>query len=203
MAERNFKLIENYIYMYHTDTLLLLPLDPDNLQDSMGANFTPTTPLGRSAPIYSYGSSGPRTIQLDIHIHRDMMNEINYGKSNIRLEELGINNEKQFNDYTDVLINSLQACVLPNYDSVAKAVNPPVIAVKLGNEIFIKGIINGGVSLTYTKPILENGKYAQVHIAFQVSEITPFGAQDIIRQGSFRGLDLSLDRRVYGQKDLV
>ena len=48
-----------------------------------------------------------------------------------------------------------------------------MVAVRFGNEIFIKGVVTTGVSVTYEKPILSNNKYAVVTIAFTVSEVDP------------------------------
>jgi hypothetical protein len=39
-------------------------------------------------------------------------------------------------------------------------INPPMIAIKFGEEIFIKGIVNGGITTTSQLPLLSNGKYA-------------------------------------------
>jgi hypothetical protein len=66
-------LIENYLYMYHTDQFVVLPTYPESIQDSLSANFNSSNLLARSAPIFSYSSSGPRTIQVSLSLHRDMM----------------------------------------------------------------------------------------------------------------------------------
>ena len=80
------EIIENYIYLYHTDQFIVLPSFPESLQDSLDATFLPTTPLLRSAPIYSYSNSGPRTIQVSLQLFRDMMTQLNYGVSNFKWE---------------------------------------------------------------------------------------------------------------------
>ena len=67
----------------------------------------------------------------------------------------------------------------------------------MSNDIFIKGVISGAVSITYNYPILKNGKYASVTIAFSVSEIDPYDATDVMKTGSFRGLSTSLERRIW------
>ena len=82
LASRPFKLIENYIYLYHTKTFIVIPVYPESISDTMGATFNQSTPLTRSAPIFSYSHSGPRTVRLDFTLHRDMMQEVNWGKSN-------------------------------------------------------------------------------------------------------------------------
>jgi hypothetical protein len=86
------------------------------------------------------------------------------------------------------LIKKLQSISVPKYNIDNKAVEPPLVAVRLGNEIFIKGIVNGSIALTYSKPILVNNKYSQVTVSFQVTETDPYDASTIEKNGSFRGV---------------
>lgn len=187
--ERYFRMIDNYIYMYHTGTLLALPTYADSITDVMSVNFVSSTPLARSSPIYSYANSGPRQLSFTFNLHRDMMQAINYGVSNL---DTTIND-----DYVDYLINSLQACAVPEYSSTDKMVDPPMVAVRLGNDIFIKGVVLGNVSVTYELPILTTGKYASAKVSFVVAEVDPYSADTIQIAGSFRGISTSLERNVY------
>lgn len=114
---------------------------------------------------------------------------VNQGRSNLNVE-LG-------DDYVDTIIKNLQACALPSYKAASKMVNPPAVAVRFGNEIFIKGIVQGGVTVTYKLPLLENNKYALVDIGFQVIETDPYDAESVAQNGSFRGLDKTIERRLY------
>lgn len=183
-------LINNYIYLYHIDKFILIPTYPESIQNTLSATFSEATPLSRSAPIYSYTRSGPRHIQVSLKLHRDMMQSLNYGVSNIDLE-LG-------DDYIDTLIKQIQAIALPKYSSGAKMVDPPLIAIRFGNDIFMKGIVQGGITTTLSGPILEGNKYAMVDINFQVYEVDPFDAVSIQQGGLFSGsLNTSLERRLY------
>ena len=154
-------MIDNYLYIYHIGfdaqtgqkgQFVVLPTYPESIQDSLSSSFAESTPLSRSAPIYSFSKSGPRSMQISLQLHRDMMTEINYGVSNMAVA-MG-------DDYVDTIIKNLQACALPSYKTASKMVDPPMVAVRFGNEIFVKGIINGGVTVTYKLPILDNNKYA-------------------------------------------
>lgn len=185
----NFTLIENYIYLYHIDKFLLLPSYPESIQDSLSATFQSSPALARSAPIFSYSYSGPRSMQISLSLHRDMMTQINYQNSNLNLE-LG-------DDYIDTLLKELQAIALPRYTSSIKMVNPPMIALRLGNEVYIKGVVNGGITINYHGPILQNNKYACADISFTISEVDPYDADTIQNVGSFRGLNKTLERRLY------
>ena len=176
---------DNYLYLYHVPstsgmgTCLILPAYADSVTDTQSVTFTQSTPLARSAPIYSYNNSGPRTVQVMFNLHRELMKQINYKKSNA-IVPAG-------DDYVDILIRCLQASVLPSYDVASKMVNPPVVGLKLGTDIFIKGVITGAISLTYKYPILDDGRYALVDVGFSVSEIERYDAISITSIGSRRG----------------
>lgn len=178
-----YKLPDNYIYISHLGAdgeYLILPSYPDSIQDSMSSTFQQQNALSRSAPIFTYSNSGPRSIQISLSLHRDMMDDVNLKASNITLED--------GEDYVDTLIKKLQSIALPKYNIVNKAVEPPLVAIRLGNEIFIKGIVNGGVTVTYNKPILSNNKYALVQISFTVYETDPYDATSVAKNGGFRGI---------------
>ena len=113
------------------------------------------------------------------------MEDLNMSNSSIRKDLLDV---IQNNDYVDILKNKLQAIALPKYSASSKSVQPPMIAVRFGNEIFIKGVVAGDISVSYGLPILSNKKYAQVTISFTVSEIDPFDANSVAKDGSFRGI---------------
>lgn len=196
----NFAFIENYIYLYHLDKFLLIPTYPESISDTSSATFSSTNSIARSAPIYSYSYSGPRTIQVNLKLHRDMMQQLNYYQSNIRVEELDLGESNSLNDYIDFLVKQLQAIALPRYSATDKMVDPPMIALRFGNEIYIKGVVQGGVTVNYSGPILNNNKYAVVDVSFQVHEIDPYDAESVWTQGSFRGLNTTLDRRIYKRR---
>ena len=165
---RKFNMIENYIYLYHLDKFIVLPTYPETIQDTLSATFASTSALARSAPIFSYSHSGPRSMQISLSLQREMMEQINYQNSNINLSEVKIGD-----DYVDTMINELQAIALPKYASSAKMVNPPMVAVRFGNDVYIKGIVDGGVTVTYEGPILPNNKYSIVKVSFVVKEVDP------------------------------
>lgn len=175
--------VENYIYMYHLQEFIVLPSFVDSVQENFRISWQQTTPLGRSAPIYSFQSSGPRTVQLTFNLHRDLMYQINKDVSDAKVA-IG-------DDYVDTLIKDLQACVLPDYDGTAKAVNPPVVAVRIGNDIFIKGVITSNLGVTWNYPILSNGKYSNMSINLEISEIDPYDARTVRNVGSYRNLNLN------------
>lgn len=190
--DTRYAMIDNYIYLFHTQTMIVVPAFADSVTDNLSCTYVQSTPLSRSAPIYSYQSSGPRTLRFEFNLHRDMMKEINYGISNVSDLDMPDND-----DYVNFMIKAIQAAALPSYEAATKAVNPPVVAVRLGGDIFIKGVVTGGVSVTYGYPILEGGHYANVRIGLDVAEIDPYQASDVIKEGSYRGLPKTLERFTY------
>lgn len=188
------QMIENYIYLYHTQTFIVIPVFNETINDTMSVKFNSSTPMSRSAPIYSYSDSGPRSLQVDLDLHRDMFTQMNLNVSNAPVAP--------GDDYVDTLIKQVQAAALPVYGAAEKLVDPPLVAVRFGNDIFIKGIINGAVAVTYGLPILEGDKYAHVGVQFTVEEVDPYDAQQVMLSGSFRGFDSSLERNVWNTKQV-
>lgn len=160
-----------YITLHHIGKTFILPVDPDAVSDNMNVSFAENNPLSRSAPIYSYQNSGPRSVQATWTLHRDLCREFNPDWA------------KAGEDPVDLLVTNLDALVLPDYNAASKIVNPPLVSLKIRDEIYIKGVVTGNVGLTYNLPIINYGtetspsyKYAMVSISFGVNEITPYSA---------------------------
>lgn len=175
-----------YIYISHLDVpedakYWQLPAYPDTVTDDMQTTFSPTTALGRSAPVYTFSNSGPRTINITLRFHRDMFDEMVTNSV-----------QKDSEDKAECFIHALQAIAVPRYNLQNKAIEPPLVAIRLGREVFIKGIVSGSVSVTYSKPILTNEKYAGIEISFSVSEVDPYDSTTVFKNGSFRGLTATL-----------
>jgi hypothetical protein len=173
-----------YLYISHLDEgfkYWQLPGYPEKVTDNMQSTFQENSALGRSAPVYTFSNSGPRSIQINISFHRDMFEEM---PSNVIPQD--------GEDKAESFIHALQAIAVPKYNLSNKAIEPPLVAIRLGREVFIKGIVSGGVSVTYGKPILVNEKYAIVDISFTVSEVDPYDASTVFKNGSFRGLTATL-----------
>jgi hypothetical protein len=173
-----------YLYISHLDEdfrYWQLPGYPDEVTDNMDSTFTATSALGRSAPVYTFSNSGPRSINISLNFHRDMFEEM---PTNVR--------PREGEDKAESFIHALQAIAVPKYNLSNKAIEPPLVAVRLGREVFIKGIVSGGVQVTYGKPILVNEKYATVKVSFTISEVDPYDATTVFQNGSFRGLTATL-----------
>lgn len=185
------KIPDNYIYLFHTEEFLLLPQYPDSISDRLHSTFSQQNALARTAPIYAYSYSGPREVNISLNLHRDMINEENLRASNMKIEW----NEGE--DYVDTLIKRIQAIALPKFDASTSTLKPPMVAVRFGEDIFIKGIVNGGISVEYLKPVLDNNKYANVTLNFDVYETTPFSADSVSQLGSYRGVTKQFKNGIY------
>jgi hypothetical protein len=173
-----------YLYISHLDEgyqYWQLPGYPEKVTDNMASEFAANTALGRSAPVYTFSHSGPRTITINLSFHRDMFEEM---PSNV------IPNDDE--DKAESFIHALQAIAVPKYNLSNKAIEPPLVALRLNRQIFIKGIVSGGVSVTYGKPILSNEKYAAIKISFTIYEVDPYDSTTVFQNGSFRGLTATL-----------
>lgn len=191
-----YKMVDNYIYLYHLDKYLILPSYPESVTDTLGSTFASTTILARTAPIVSYSYSGPRTLSFNMTLHRDMVDQIN--KTNLTFLD-GAPIVSIGDDYIDVLVRYLQASALPSYgDAKDKMVNPPQVAIRFGSQIFIKGIINSEISVTYSGPITKDGKYQLLDLTFSIQEVDPQDAETIAKWGSFRGLEKALTSNLTG-----
>lgn len=183
---------DNYLYISHLDEdfqFWRLPCNPETITDTLQSNFAQTHALGRSAPVFTYSNSGPRTVQVALHLHRDMMDQVNLGVSNAELQ--------YGEDYIDNLIKALQAIAIPKYNLSNKAVEPPLVALRLSNEVFIKGIVNGSIGLEYKLPLIPTAtgsKYAQVTLSLTITEVDPYDASTVFKNGSFRGMVKTLKK---------
>lgn len=176
--------LDNYIYISHLDDGIKywrLPVYPDEVTDNMSSTFRENNALGRSAPVMTYSNSGPRTVSFNFDLHRDMMDDVNENYSNSLLQGEG-------EDYIENLIHALQAIAVPKYNLANKYVEPPMVAIRLGDEIFIKGVVSQAIQVSYKKPILSNNKYAMVSLGLTITEVDPYDATTIYSNGSFRGV---------------
>ena len=176
-----YQTIENYIYFYHTDTLILLPNAPESISDQQGANWSSTSILGRSAPIQAYSYSNARSVTINLNFHREMLKQSN--SANL------YNNPKNLagwgNDYIDYMTNMMYGSVIPNYATSAKMVDPPLVAIRFGKQIYCKGTISN-VQVTYDGAILRDNNYSHITIGFTVTEVNPYDAITAMGVGGVR-----------------
>ena len=171
-------MIDSYIYLYHLDKQFNIPVTPDPITNSLGITFTQENILGRSAPQMTFANAGPRTQQVSLVLHRQLMALENQGNENA----------------VDDLINALQACTLPKYADSYKAVIPPSLLIQFGNESCIRGVIQNSLNISSSGAWLKNGKMSIVTLNFTVVEIQPFSADYVMQKGLLRSVSTDLKR---------
>ena len=188
-----YQFIDNYIWIStlgDEGLYFVIPTWPEQIQDNMRSTFNSENALSRSAPVWSYENSGPRSIRIRLDLHREMLDIVNINNDTIQKYKDTLK-ENSF-DTMDTLIKAINSISVPKYTLSAKAVQPPVVAMKFGSEIYIKGIVNGTIDVNYQLPLIEyeDGKtrYAQVQIGFEVTEIDPYDALTLFQIGSFRNI---------------
>lgn len=174
-------LVQNYIYFHHLETGCIIPQFPESVSDSMSAKFNNTEILGRSAPIVTYSGSGPRQVSIALKLHRDMLADVNL--TNVTFLGEAIDPEEAIN----ILIRTMEAAVLPKYVDATKAINPPVISVRIGRDIYIKGVCSR-VQHEWNGPIRDD-RYLQCDISFDVQEYNAYDAKLAKTLGKYRGQD--------------
>ena len=194
----------NYIYFYHLQKCCIIPVYPDNISDGMSVDFNSSSALGRTASVYSYGGSGPRTFTVTLNLHRDLMMDLDFS-------DIGSvkDNVEPFwkDDYIDTLTKYIEASAYPVYKvykNGSKAVIPPRVAIRFGDDIFLKGIISSSVNVQYGYPILtyDDGTkhYGKITLSFTLTETDPYDAEVIKQIGSFRGATAAFKEGIFRSK---
>lgn len=175
-------MVECYVYFYHLDKKFDIPVTPDQIQNTTSVEFSQEKMLGSSAPQVTWGSSGPRVQNVSLNLHRQMFALENAAGSSPNEEAV------------DDLINALAAAAYPKYTDAKKAIVPPSLLIRFGNETCIRGVVEGSISQTSSGPWLKNGKMAVVNIDFNVLEVEEVSAEYVEQNGYLRGISTDLTR---------
>ena len=126
---------------------LAMPCYPTTLTDSLQVNHNSNSVAYRTEPYINYVSSGPRTVTAAFNLHREM-------KGDSRMSDI------------DTIINTIQAACYPT----GSASNSVEAKLKVGKSLSIRGVITGGVQVSFSGPIIE-GKYNVYDISFTITEV--------------------------------
>lgn len=124
-----------------------IPCYPKSLSDSVGVTFNSGQLFTSTEPYFVFHHSGPRTVSVAFQLHREMR---------------GIDND----GYIDSIASVLKAACYPVHDGW---MGSEVILI-VGSDIYIRGIISGSVSVSYSGPIID-GKYNVIDISFSIDEV--------------------------------
>lgn len=171
-------MIDSYIYLYHLDKQFNIPVTPDPITNTLPVSFNTEKILGRSAPQITFSNAGPRTQNVTLVLHRQLAALENNGNENA----------------VDDLINALQAATLPKYADSYRAVIPPSLLIRFGNESCIRGVVSDSVSVQSSGAWLKNGKMSIATISFSIMEVQPYSAEYAMLNGSLRSISTDLKR---------
>lgn len=194
---------DNYIYFYHLQKCCIIPTYPESISDTTAITWSSDTPLGRSAPVQAYSNSGPRSFSIRFTLHRDLMNDLDFSD----LGSIKTDVEPFWTEgYVDRFIKYVYASVLPKYQvykNGSKAVIPPRVAIKISDDLFLKGIITQAI-VSYGLPIITYADgtkhYATADIDMSFTETDPYDAETALSAGGFRGLTAAFKNGIYRSK---
>ena len=129
------------------DNVINMPCYPTTISDSLSVDYTSNAIPYRTEPYLNYSNSGPRTVSVSFNLHREMT-------------------ESDGSDI-DTIINTIQAASYPKTGNS----NAISTSLKIGNHIYIRGVITGGINTSYSGPIID-GKYNVCDISFSITEVT-------------------------------
>lgn len=195
--------VASYIYFYHLDKEFNIPVMPESIQNTASISFSQEAILGRSAPQVTFSSAGPRTQNVSLTLHRQLMDLENAnlvkeflkdskGQEYINDMKYSIKSEER--DAVDMLIDALAAATVPKYMDTYKAVIPPSVRCRFGNESSIAGVLSDGIQQTSSGVWLKNGKMSTVQISFTILEVQPYSSDYVMEHGFLRGISKDLSR---------
>ena len=130
-----------------------MPCYPTSLSDSASVTYSPHTIFGTTQPYMNYVNSGPRTVSASFSLHREMC-----GESPATL--MGTSK-------VDNIIKAIEASMYPADNNGIEGVKSSLL---VGKQLYISGVINGGISVSYSGPIID-GKYNVCDFSFTITEV--------------------------------
>jgi hypothetical protein len=172
----------SYLYIYHLKKEWYLPVLPQSISNSLPISFSPTTIPLSSAPLQTFSSAGPRSVSISLKMHRKMFELEDPKKGAERMEEL---------------INDISALALPKYTNASKLVVPPTVLYRAGNEVCIRGIVSGNVTISNSGAWQRDGKLSEIDIQFTIIEVEAFSADYAQNHGVLRSIPTDLTHSVW------
>ena len=141
-----------------------LPVIPEQVSQSVSANWESTSIPGRASSYYSYVGTSNRTVNFSIQLHNDLLEMYKWSEGGVvssSNDPAGLNMNK--------IIKFLESCCYPEY--TAGKIIPPVVLLKIGDEVKMRGIINN-VSRTSQLPFRDVSSGNQKYKRFLYSSIS-------------------------------
>lgn len=173
-----------------------LPVIPEQVSQSVSANWEATSIPGRASSYYSYVGTSNRTVNFTIQLHNDLLEMYKWSEGGVvssANDPAGLNMNK--------IIKFLESCCYPEY--TAGKIIPPVVLLKIGDEVKMRGIINN-VSRTSQLPFREvtSGQnkykrflYSSLSVTFTEVPASNPSASSIYNSGSYLPDNTLLDTK--------
>ena len=150
-----FNVPEDSVVLYSslTNTYMSIPAYPEELSDSVQANYTQMPELlYQYEPWQIYQSSGPRSVPFEFTLHRDLWT--------------GDHRDGKANE----LIRFCEAQCYPRYSG--SAVHTATVTLYIAGSAFITGIMEN-VNVKWFGPLGLDGFYLAFNLTFNITEVSP------------------------------
>ncbi len=140
------------IYSSLRNQAMDIPVYPEDVSDGVSASYTQMpNMLFQYEPWYLYESSGPRSLSLKFHMHRDMWS--------------GDHNDGRCN----ALIRFCEASCYPKYQGAA--VYSDLVTLYIHGQPLIRGILTK-VDVQWSGPLGHDGWYLECSMTLQITEVS-------------------------------
>ena len=134
-----------YIINRITDQVIKFPSYPTDVNESFSAEYNPKDIMGRSAPYFSFGGNGARSVGYSLKVSDDICPDL-----------MG-------------LVRSIKGLVYPKY--YGSVVQPPYCYVKFGEMVAMNAILES-VDFTWSETVLDGSQhFSVVDINFSFQEL--------------------------------
>lgn len=149
-----FKIPQNEVMLYSslTDTAMSIPAYPEQLTDNRSASYTAMPDLlYQYEPWQMYQGSGPKTVPLSFHLHRDMWT----------------------GDHRDGMANELirfcQAQLYAQYNGAF--VHTSKVSLYVSGSCVVTGVMTS-CNVDWKGPIGQDGYYLEFTLSFDITEVS-------------------------------
>lgn len=148
-----------------------LPVIPQEFSDTNSPNFNSVAMMGRSVEYQIYNSTS-RSVSFTLQLHEEIA------------PDSGTTSLGNY-DYVHNVVDLIESCCYPDYDSQGAVNHPPEVLFNIGNQFRIRGVLES-CSATWTTPFTD-GKYVNCNLNLSVKETTgPYSSSEIVEMKGMR-----------------
>ena len=167
----------------------ILPTFPNEVSTSISARFTPQPIFGRSVDYQIYTGS-QRTLSITMTLHAELFVDESAAITSYdeKTDEFYNPNEGRYlavNRQLKILVADIESACYPHYDAEGEVI-PPEFALQLGDQFYIKGILES-VSANWSAPVIDNG-LVNCELSLSITETNgPYSSDEIRKMQGFHG----------------